>query len=112
MSSSPMPDQVNSQQSPVARPELQSESDRLKLLLYLTNALVSNLEPGEVLRGISASIRQVMYCDVVGVWVPCREQGQLRQLARDFQERKGFLREDRQLPIEGSGLVSGFNTYC
>src|SRR5258706_36261 len=86
MSSSPMPDQVNSQQSPVARPELQSESDRLKLLLDLTNALVSNLEPREVLRAISASIRQVMHCDVVGGWGPCREQGQLRQHAMDYRE--------------------------
>ncbi len=110
MSSSPMPDQVNSQQSPVARPELQSESDRLKLLLDLTNALVSNLEPREVLRAISASIRQVMHCDVVGVWVPCREQGQLRQLAMDFPESKGFLREDWQLPIEGSELGRVFKT--
>ena len=32
--------------------------------------LVSNLEPRDLLRAISASIRQDMHCDVVGVWLP------------------------------------------
>ena len=50
--------------------ELEHEKDRLKLLLDMTNALVSNLEPRDLLRAISASIRQDMHCDVVGVWLP------------------------------------------
>src|SRR4030081_2487236 len=105
MSFSLMPDHLfNSEESLGARPELQSESDRLKLLLDMTNALVSNLECRDVLRAVSASIRKVMHCDAVGVWVPDSEQVHLRQLAMDLPESKGFFREDWQLPVEGSEL--------
>src|SRR4030081_3404937 len=111
MSFSLMPDHLfNSEESLGARPELQSESDRLKLLLDMTNALVSNLECRDVLRAVSASIRKVMHCDAVGVWVPDSEQGHLRQLAMDFPESKGFFREDWQLPVEGSELGRVFKT--
>jgi formate hydrogenlyase transcriptional activator len=103
MGSSLMPDRLlNSQEAPSAKPQLQRESDRLKLLLDITNTLVSNLECRDLLRAISASIRQVMHCDIVGVWVPSREQGQLRHMAMDFPESKGFVKEDLLQPIEGS----------
>jgi formate hydrogenlyase transcriptional activator len=101
---------LKSQESPSARPELQCESERLKLLLDMTNTLVSNLECRDLLRTISASIRQVMHCDAVGVWVPDAEQRQLRQLAMDFPEGKGFLREDWQQPVEGSEIGRVFKT--
>jgi formate hydrogenlyase transcriptional activator len=103
MSSSLMPDHLfDPQEAPSARAELPRESDRLKLLLDITNTLVSNLECRDLLRAISASIRQVMHCDIVGVWVPSREQGQLRHMAMDFPESKGFVKEDLLQPIEGS----------
>src|ERR1700732_1445328 len=101
---------VNPQKSPSARPALQTESDRLKLLLDLTNTLVSNLECRDLLRMVSASIRQVMHCDTVGVWLPDVEQVYLRQLAMDFPESKGFVREDLLLPVEGSLLGRVFKT--
>jgi formate hydrogenlyase transcriptional activator len=100
----------DSQESPSASPELQRESDRLKLLLDMTNTLVSNLEPRDLLRAISASIRQVMHCDVVGVWLPDSEQHQLRQLVMDFPESKGFAREGLLQPVEGSFVGSAFKT--
>src|SRR6267378_4750680 len=111
MGSSLMPDHLlNFQEAPSARPELQRESDRLKLLLDITNTLVSNLECRDLLRAISASIRQVMRCDVVGVWVPDREQRQMRQLALDFPESKGFVREDLLNPVERSEIGRVFTT--
>src|SRR5260370_2657582 len=82
------------QKPPSARPELQSESDRLKLLLDLTNTLVSNLECRDLLRMVSASIRRVMRCDTVGGWLPDVGQVHLRQLALDLPEINGLLRED------------------
>src|ERR1700694_1306827 len=112
--SSPIPDHlfnpINPRKSPRARPELQTESDRLKLLLDLTNTLVSNLECRDLLRTVSASIRQVMHCDTVGVWLPDVEQVYLRPLAMDFPESKGFVREDLLLPVEGSLLGRVFKT--
>ncbi len=111
MDSSLMPNHLlNFQEAPSARPELQRESDRLKLLLDITNTLVSNLECRDLLRTVSASIRQVMRCDIVGVWLPDAQQIRLRQLAMDFPESKGFVKEDWQLPVEGTELGRVFKT--
>jgi formate hydrogenlyase transcriptional activator len=111
MSSSLMPDQLfNSQEAPSARPDLQRESDRLKLLLDITNTLVSNLKCRDLLRTVSASIRQVMHCDIVGVWLPDAQHVHLRQLAMDFPDSKGFVKEDWQIPVEGSELGRVFKT--
>src|ERR1700719_2226914 len=99
--------QMNSPQAPVKAPttpessrpvELEHEKDRLKLLLDMTNTLVSNLEPRDLLRAISASIRQDMHCDVVGLWLPDVERRQLRQRVMDFPESKGYVREDSLYP--------------
>src|SRR5260370_31113211 len=99
---------IDFQEPPSKRLQQQSESERLKLVLDLTNALVSNLECRDLLRTVSASIRQVMRCDTVGVWLPDVEQIHLRQLAMDFPESKGFVREDLLHPIEGSLLGEVF----
>ena len=48
----------------------QQSQERLKLLLELTNQVVSNLELRDLLRTASASLRRVMNCDVVGVMLP------------------------------------------
>jgi formate hydrogenlyase transcriptional activator len=99
---------VNSQESPSATPELQRESDRLKLLLDMTATLVSTLDCRDLLRTVSASIRQVMHYDIVGVWLPDAARVHLRQLAMDFPESKGFFKEDALQPIEGSVIGAVF----
>ena len=85
---------LNVQESRSARPGLERESDRLKLLLDMTTTLVSTLECRELLRTVSASIRRVMHSDMVGVWLPDAEHVHLRQTAMDFPESKGFAKED------------------
>ncbi|HWO27358.1 MAG TPA: sigma 54-interacting transcriptional regulator [Candidatus Acidoferrum sp.] len=111
MNSLLMPDNLFSPQgSPPLRPDLQRENDLLKLLLDMTNTLVSNLECRDLLRTISASIRQVMGCDAVGVWVPDVDEFHLCQLAMDFPEGRGFVREGSLHPIEGSVVGSVFKT--
>jgi formate hydrogenlyase transcriptional activator len=107
--SSMLPDlSLNSQELRSARPELQRESDRLKLLLDMTTTLVSTLECRELLRAVSASIRQVMHCDIVGVWLPDVGRVHLRQLAMDFPEGRGFAKEDALQSIEGSVIGAVF----
>jgi formate hydrogenlyase transcriptional activator len=107
-SSIPLVHSLNRHESSTAKPELQRESDRLKLLLDMTTTLVSTLECRELLRRVSASIRQVMHCDIVGVWLPDAERVHLRQLAMDFPESKGFAKEDALQPIEGSVIGAVF----
>jgi formate hydrogenlyase transcriptional activator len=100
----------DSQKSARTRPEQQSESERLKLLLDLTNTLVSKLECRDLLRTVSASIRQVMHCDTVGVWLPDLEHVHLRQLAMDFPEGKGFITEDLLQAVDDSVLGTVFKS--
>ncbi len=95
-------DALNFESSRIAQEELRREKDRLKLLLDLTNRLVSNLDLRDLLRAISASLRQVMQCDVVGVALPDSESNRLRVYALDSPGGKGFLREESLMPMEGS----------
>src|SRR6267154_3492684 len=76
--------------------------DRLKLILDLTNQVVSNLNFQELLRAISATVRQVMRCDAAAIMLPEPDGAHLRVHALDFPDRKGFFEEDILVPIEGS----------
>jgi PAS domain S-box-containing protein len=70
------------------------QNRRLELLLKLTEEITSNLELREVLRAISASIREVMDCAAVHISLPDAESGKLRLYALDFPEGKGFVKEE------------------
>jgi len=51
-----------------------------------------------------------MHCDIVGVWLPDAQQIHLRQLAMDFPESRGFVKEGWHLPVEGTELGRVFKT--
>src|SRR6202171_1804901 len=82
--------------------------DRLQLLLDVTNQVVSNLQLRDLLRAISASVRRVMQCDLVGVFLPDLDGNRMQTFTLDFPESKGFIRED-YCAMEGSlgGYVFG-----
>ena len=71
----------------------QRAEERLRLLLDLTNRIVSNLDLRALLREVSASIRHVMHCEGAAVSLPDPETGELRLIALDFPGSKGILRE-------------------
>src|SRR5580692_5233279 len=93
-----------------ASEELQSKNDRLRLLLDVTNQVVSNLELRDLLRAISQDVRRVMQCDYAGLTLPDAENRQLRVYAVDFPEGKGFLQEDLVYSIEGSPSGTAIRT--
>ena len=103
-------DALNFNASQVAQAELQQERDRLKLVLDLSNSLVSNLELRDLLRAISASVRRVMRCEAVGVVLPDSESSQLRLYALDFPESKGFALEEGKVVPETSPANKAFRT--
>jgi formate hydrogenlyase transcriptional activator len=70
-----------------------TQNSRLQLLLKLTKEITSNLELRELLRAISASIREVMDCDAVQIWLADSASGKFRLYALDFPEGKGFVKE-------------------
>jgi len=73
--------------------ESQRAEERLRLLLDLTNRIVSNLDLRALLREVSASIRHVMHCEGAAVSLPDPETGELRLVALDFPGSKGIVRE-------------------
>jgi formate hydrogenlyase transcriptional activator len=86
-----------------AEQALEVQNARLQLLLKLTKQITSNLELREVLRAISASIRELMHCDLVHISLPDAASGKFRVYALDFPESKGFVKEE--LLITPAGVV-------
>ncbi|MFZ0588909.1 MAG: sigma 54-interacting transcriptional regulator [Bryobacteraceae bacterium] len=75
---------------------------RLQLLLKLTNQITSKLELREVLRAVSANIREVMHGDAVHISLPDAASGKFRVYALDFPEGKGFVKEEMLItPVGG-----------
>jgi formate hydrogenlyase transcriptional activator len=84
--------------------------DRLKLILDLTNQVVSNLNFQELLRTVSASVRRVMGYDAAAIMLPEPDGLHLRVHALDFPDRKGFFKEQILIPIEGTAPGETFRS--
>jgi len=80
----------------------QQAEERLRLILDLTNQVVSNLNFQELLRAISASVRRVMRCDAAAIMLPDPDGKQLRVHALDFPDSRGFFKESATIPIDES----------
>jgi formate hydrogenlyase transcriptional activator len=94
-----------------AQTDLQSEKDRLQLLLELNNQVISNLELRPLLQAVSASLRRLMPCDAVGVHLPDSESGQVQLYALDFPEGDGLQKEDGRILIEGCRCSHPANVF-
>src|SRR5690242_19910122 len=85
--------------------------EQLKLLLDLTNSVVSTLDLRELLRSVSGNLRRVMSSDLIGVGLLDAENNtHLRLYALDFPDSKGFVREEVLIPIEGTPPGQAFRT--
>jgi formate hydrogenlyase transcriptional activator len=86
------------------------ERDRLKLLLAVNNAVVSNLALSELFRAIPTSVRNAMQCDAACLSLPEAKKLQLRVYGLDFPHGRGFLREEMVLSIDGSSPGTAFSS--
>ncbi len=84
--------------------------DRLKLILDLTNQVVSNLNFQELLRSISASVRRLMRYDAAAIMLPEPDGAHLRVHALDFPDRRGFFKEQILIPIQGTAPGATFRS--
>lgn len=82
--------------------ELARERDRLRMMLEVTNALVSNLERRELLAAIAATLRSVIPHDYTSLALYDHESGRLRLHALDFPRNSGLIQEEMEGPLEGS----------
>jgi formate hydrogenlyase transcriptional activator len=73
----PLPEEAPGRGNDQRYRELIRSQERLKLLLEITNRVVSKLDLPDLLREISANIRRVLDCNVVGVRLPDPETGEL-----------------------------------
>jgi formate hydrogenlyase transcriptional activator len=87
-------DGLNLRRAQAAQAELQHQNDRLQLLLNLSNRITSNLELREVLRTISANIREVVQADAVVVSLHEAASGKFRIFALDFPDSRGVIKEE------------------
>src|SRR5215813_7379563 len=90
--------------------EVVRERDRLKLLLDVNNAVVSNLALSELFRAIPASVRAAMQCDAACLSLPDRDQTQLRVFGLDFPAGKGFMQDQMVLPMVGTSPGGAYRT--
>jgi formate hydrogenlyase transcriptional activator len=93
---------LNYEKAAIYQQQLAAERDRLRLLLEVNNAVVSNLEFRELFSAIAASLRRVMPCDYVSVSLLDTDKKMLRLHALDFPAGKGFVQEEMVAPVEDS----------
>jgi formate hydrogenlyase transcriptional activator len=96
-------DGLNLKRAQDARACLQTQNERLQLLLNLTSQITSNLEHRELFRAIAANIREVMQCDAVSVSLLKPELGKAKLYVLDFPHGKGLIREEEVFTIAGAG---------
>src|SRR5579863_10167449 len=95
-------DGLNLRRAQSAHACLQSQNERLQLLLNLTNRITSNLQLRELLRDVAANIREVMQCEAVAVSLVDSASGTSKLYVLDFPQGKGFIKEERVLTIAGA----------
>ena len=80
--------------------QLLKKSERVGVLLELTNHVVSNLEFRDLLRAVVASTRRVMGCDGVGITLPDTDTNHLRIYAMDFAFSDESVHEESLIRID------------
>jgi formate hydrogenlyase transcriptional activator len=88
----------------------QKVQDQLKLILDLTNQVVSNLELDDLLHAASGSVRRVMRCHAAAVMLADAAGTHLRVHALDYPESRGVFTEGSVVPIEGTMPGDAFKT--
>ncbi len=101
---------LNFQDAQVYQEQLSRERDRLRLLLEVNNALVSNLDLRELLKEIAACLRRVIRHDYTALALYDPASHDLRLRALDFPEGKGLIQEEMAVPLEGSAGGEVFTT--
>ena len=103
-------DCLNFSHSEAVRFELENERKKLKLVLDLNSSVVSNLEPREVLRAISPSIRKTMGLDGVALILPDAINRELQLHALDFPNGNCIPQQDISIPLDGSAAGKAFRS--
>ena len=99
---------LNYQEARELEQQVTRERDRLKLLLDVNNAVVSQLSLAELFRAIPASVRAAMQCHAACLSLPDATGQNLRIHGLDFPDGRGYLQEEMVLPVDGSSPGAAF----
>jgi formate hydrogenlyase transcriptional activator len=104
-------DNLNLWKAEAAQAELRQQNERLQLLLNLSIRITSNLELRDLLRAVSANIREVMHCEGVAIYLVDSASGTFTVQAFDYPEGKGLFKEGLRLsPPKSDPLRRAFDT--
>ncbi len=101
---------LNFQSSQSYQQQLARERDRLRLLLEVNNASVSNLELRGLFAAISACLRRVMQHEYTSLALLDPDGKHLRLHALDFPVGKGLIQAEMMLPVDDSPAGQAFTT--
>jgi formate hydrogenlyase transcriptional activator len=101
---------LNYEDARVFQQQVIRERDRLKMLLDVNNAVVSNLALPELFRAIPSIVRKAMQCDATCLSLPDRKNEHLRVYGLDFPAGKGFMQDQMILPMEGTSPGIAYRT--
>jgi formate hydrogenlyase transcriptional activator len=90
--------------------QLARERDRLRVLLEVNNAVVSELALHDLLNAISASLRRVIHHEYTSLALFEPATNKMRVMALDFPQGKGLIREEMIVPLDGSMSGKAFRT--
>jgi formate hydrogenlyase transcriptional activator len=89
---------------------LLKKTERVGLLLELTNHVVSNLDFRDLLRAVVVSTRRVMGCDGVGITLPDSDNARLRIYALDSPFKDESIQEESLVPVDDDVFGAVFRT--
>jgi formate hydrogenlyase transcriptional activator len=101
---------LNFQNAQSYQKQLTHERDRQRLLLEINNAVVSHLNLRDLLKAISACLRQVIPHDLAGISLYDPESRQLLSHALDFPKNQEFFGIGLPIPIEGTPTGRAFTS--
>ncbi len=102
---------LNLEQAQEARRQLERERDRLRLLLEVNNAAVTNLDLRKLFGIIAECLRQVVPNEHTSLSLYDPERNELRMYTLDFAGGKGLMQEDVRVAIKdtpaGQAIATG-----
>jgi len=101
---------LNYQKAQAYQQQLVRERDRLRVLLEVNNAVVSNLDLQQLFAAIAACLRRVMHHEYTSLALYDPETKRMRLQALDFPEGRGFVREEMTIPVETSPAGCSFRS--
>ncbi|HEY6122451.1 MAG TPA: hypothetical protein VIV66_21025, partial [Pyrinomonadaceae bacterium] len=90
------------QQAQTAHQGVARERDRLRLLLDINNVVVSHLDLKDLVKSVSACLRDIMPHDAAGIALYESELNQLREYTNVTYKDLDTFREGETIPIDGT----------